>query len=249
MGRRSAHSIALPGRVDILRAMFRAMRLHFQPLASRAFMVVWSLLAGPGVISVLAQAAVEGTVPLPKDAPRATLNERYQVKAGQVAEAPGPVAVVYLEGSFPASSGTNSAVKAEMWQKDFQFLPAVLPVRKGTAVEFPNGDDGYHNVFSYSKTKRFDLGRYRKDEKPAVVTFDQPGAVKLYCEIHEHMRATILVLDTPHFVVTGEGGRFALTNLPPGQFTLKAWLDEKKILEKPVTLKDGETLKVDFTAP
>ena len=76
-----------------------------------------------------------------------------------------------------------------MLQQHFQFLPAVLPVQTGTLVEFPNLDDSYHNVFSYSKAKRFDLGRYRKDEKPPAIVFDKPGAVKLYCEIHEHMRA------------------------------------------------------------
>jgi hypothetical protein len=119
-------------------------------------------------------------------------------------------------------------------------------VQTGTAVEFPNLDDSYHNVFSYSKTKRFDLGRYRKDEKPAAVVFDKAGVVKLYCEIHEHMRATILVLDTPHFTKSDTNRNFRLEHLPAGKFTVKAWLDEKTQLERAVELSDGATLQIDF---
>ena len=113
-------------------------------------------------------------------------------------------------------------------------------------MEFPNYDDDYHNVFSYSKTKRFDLGRYRKNEKPPGQVFEKVGVVKLYCEIHEHMRSTILVLDTPYFTKPESGtGRFALTNLPAGKHTLKLWIDEK-VVERPVELKDGETMTVNF---
>jgi hypothetical protein len=133
-----------------------------------------------------------------------------------------------------------------MEQKHFQFAPGILPIQKGTSVEFPNLDDAYHNVFSYSKAKRFDLGRYRKDEKPAALVFDKPGVAKLYCEIHEHMRGTILVLDTPYFVKTDSSGKYRLDHLPTGKYTLKAWIDEKTVLEKPVELKDGDTIKVDF---
>jgi len=121
-------------------------------------------------------------------------------------------------------------------------LQSVLP----DPNEFPNFDDEYHNVFSYSKSKRFDLGRYRKDEKPAVQVFDQPGVVRLRCEIHEHMRGTILVLDTPCFTKTDTNGVYRLENAPAGNFVLKAWVDEKTIYERSVEVKPGETLKVDF---
>jgi plastocyanin len=157
-----------------------------------------------------------------------------------------PVAVVYLEGNFSPVTTTNATVSAKVVQEHFQFSPAVLPVQTGTAVEFPNLDDSYHNVFSYSKTKRFDLGRYRKDEKPAAVVFDKAGVVKLYCEIHEHMRATILVLDTPHFTKSDTNGNFRLEHLPAGKFTVKAWLDEKRQLDRAVELSDGATLRIDF---
>lgn len=211
---------------------------------------VQALAASVGVFSATfascGEATIQGTVTLPAQSSETPANERYQVKEGKVAKPEAAVAVVYLEVTFEAPAGAKPA-GAEMMQKEFQFAPGVLPIQVGATVSFPNADDGYHNVFSYSKTKRFDLGRYRKDEKPATVTFDKPGSVKLYCEIHEHMRATILVLDTPYFTRTDATGKFKLEKLPAGQFTLKAWLDDKKVLEKAVTLKDGETLQVDFS--
>src|SRR5207248_4334888 len=110
--------------------------------------------------------------------------------------------------------------------KDLAFLPPLLPVQVGTAVEFPNLDDTYHNIFSYSPTKRFDLGRYRPEERPIPsVLFDVPGLVTLRCDIHEHMRGLILVLNTPYFVITDEGGRFRLSELSSVRYTLKARIE------------------------
>ena len=166
-------------------------------------------------------------------------------KAGVLSTNP-PLAVVYLAGTFPTA---EPAAVVQLAQKDLTFVPTLLPVRVGTKVEFPNLDDTYHNIFSYSPPKRFDLGRYRKEEKLASVVFDQPGLIKLYCEIHQHMRGTILVLDTPHFTRTDTNGVFRLEHLPAGKFTLKAWLDEKQTLARPVELRVGETARVDFTRP
>jgi len=196
-----------------------------------------------------AGAVIEGELALPPTAPPPA-NQRYQLKAGEVGRPEPRTAVVYLEGDLALATTTDGVKPAAVVpQKSYQFLSGLTPVQKGTTVEFPNQDNDFHNVFSYSKPKRFDLGRYRRDEKAPTVTFDQPGVVKLYCEIHEHMRATILVLDTPHFVKTTPEGRFRLENLPAGKFTLKAWLDEKTVLERPVELKEGERLKVDFGQP
>ena len=152
-----------------------------------------------------------------------------------------------LEGVFSARP-TNAPAPRILGQKNLQFAPALLPIQKGTVVEFPNYDDLYHNVFSYSKTKRFDLGRYRKDERPAAQLFDKPGVVKLNCEIHEHMRGIILVLDTPHFTKTDTNGHFRLEGLPAGRFTLKAWLNEKTSLQREVELEAGKTQHVAFSA-
>jgi plastocyanin len=153
--------------------------------------------------------------------------------------------VVYLEGQFPAASNSAS-VTNRMLQLGMQFRPALLPIRVGTKIAFPNGDDFYHNVFSYSKPKRFDLGRYRKEDLPPIETFDKPGVVKLYCDIHQHMRGVILVLDTPYFTRTDTNGVYRLQNLPTGSYVLKAWVDEKHVYEKPVSLEPGQSLHLDF---
>src|SRR5215469_14585359 len=150
-------------------------------------------------VALFASAVVEGRVELPKSHSAPVQAKRYQIvtKGGVLSTQP-PLAVVYLDGSFaqPASLPTK-----EVTQKDLTFIPSLLPVRVGTKVEFPNLDDTYHNIFSYSPARRFDLGRYRADERPIPTqVFDKPGLVILRCDIHEHMRGLILVLNTPYFV-------------------------------------------------
>ena len=196
-------------------------------------------------VSLLASAALEGRVELPKSRSAPVQAKRYEIvtKAGVLSTQP-PLAVVYLDGNFPRP--TSLPIK-QLAQKDLTFVPALLPIEAGTRVEFPNLDDTYHNIFSYSPTKRFDLGRYRPEERPIPsVVFDRPGLVTLRCDIHEHMRGLILVLSTPYFVMTDTAGRFRLDKLPPGKYTLKAWIDSRTTREKPVELKDRQTLHVDL---
>jgi plastocyanin len=208
-------------------------------------LVVISFAAGP----LWAQTVIEGTVQLPKPSFDRGLNQRYAA-SNDVPLAPTnpPAAVVYLEGDFRAQANNAAKSPAQMAQKNIAFAPDLLPVLVGTAVDFPNMDDTYHNVFSYSKTKRFDLGRFRKDEKPTTVIFDKPGAVTIHCEIHERMRGTILVLETPYFQKTDTAGRYRLEHLPAGSYVLKAWVAGDDVRQRPVELKAGTTLRVDFPA-
>ena len=197
----------------------------------------------PGAL--LASVVVEGRVELRKSHSAPVQAKRYEIvtKGGVLSTQP-PLAVIYLDGVFPrrASSSTK-----EVAQKDLTFVPALLPIQVGTKVEFPNLDDTYHNIFSYSPAKRFDLGRYRTEERPIPTqVFDKPGLVTLRCDIHEHMRGLILVLNSPYFVMTDTNGHFRLSGLPAGHYTLKAWIDSRTTREKPVELKDGQTLRVDF---
>jgi len=193
-----------------------------------------------------AQATIDGTVTLPPARVIPAGEARYPGAPPSPAHVEQPLAVVFLEGTF--SPATNPPPNAQIVQKNAEFIPSILPIRTGTSVEFPNEDDFYHNVFSYSKLKSFDLGRYKKDEKPPAVVFDKPGIVRLNCEIHEHMRAVIVVLDTPYFTTTTTNGNFHLENLPAGKYTLKSWIDEKHVREQPVELHDGDKLHVDFPA-
>src|SRR5213595_3379386 len=192
-----------------------------------------------------ASATVEGRVELPKSRSAPVQAKRYEiVSKGGVLSTQPPLAVVYLDGSFPQPA---SLPTKEVTQKDLTFIPAILPIQLGTKVEFPNLDDAYHNIFSYSPAKRFDLGRYRPDERPIPTqVFDKQGLVILRCDIHEHMRGLILVLNTPYFVMTDTSGGFRLEGLPAGHYTLKAWIDSRTTREKPVELKSGQTLHVDF---
>jgi plastocyanin len=207
--------------------------------------LVFTAMIGLVSESSFAQATIEGRVELPKTSAAPVVIKRYEVitQGGVVATKP-PLAVVYLEGSFPKRT---SAPDAQMLQKNLTFVPTLLPVQTGTRVAFPNLDDTYHNIFSFSPAKRFDLGRYRPDERPIPsVVFDVSGLVTVRCDIHEHMRGLILVLDTPYFAMSDGDGRFRLSGLPPGHHTLKAWLSSKTTLEHPVELTSGSILRVNF---
>ena len=196
-------------------------------------------------MSIFAQATVEGRVELPKSHSAPVMAKRYEIVAhGDVLSTEPPLAVVYLEGSFPKPA---SHLTKQIAQKNLAFVPTLLPVQVGTRIEFPNLDDTYHSIFSYSPAKRFDLGRYRPEERPIPSEiFDKTGLVTLRCDIHEHMRGLVLVLETPHFVVSDPDGRYRLRALPAGKFLLKAWIDSRTTREKPVELKDGEIAHVDF---
>jgi len=198
-------------------------------------------------LSAKGEASLEGVVQLPPPAVERALNQRY----GTNVEAPltpsnPPAAVVYLEGNFATNAKSNDG--AQMAQKNMLFAPDLVAVHTGGMVEFPNLDDTYHNVFSYSKAKRFDLGRYRKEEKPGTVVFDKPGVVTVHCEIHDRMRGTVLVLDSSYFQKTDSAGHYRLEHLPTGHFTVKAWINESDVRVRAVDLKEGARLHLDFPA-
>ena len=188
---------------------------------------------------------IDGKVDLPETAAEPVMRDRYQATGPTGSTADAAAAIVYLDGVFPEPVA-HCAKLAEMEQKNIAFSPGLLAIEVGTTVEFPNLDDTYHNVFSYSKTKRFDLGRYRRGEKPAAVLFDKPGVVNLHCEIHASMRGTILVLNTPYFVKTGPGGVYHLGPVPPGHYLLRAWISDDDVRLQPVDIKSGASLHIDF---
>ena len=130
--------------------------------------------------------------------------------------------VVYLETAPRAAFDPNEEPRASMDQRNENFVPHVLPIIAGTTVDFPNDDSTYHSVFSLSKPKPFNLGRYATGRSKAV-RFDQPGIVRVFCDIHSHMSAFILVFAHRYFTVTDEDGRYRLPNVPAGSYTLTVW--------------------------
>jgi plastocyanin len=130
--------------------------------------------------------------------------------------------VVYLDQAPRGAFEPDDDRRARLIQRDERFVPHVLAITAGTWVDFPNSDTTYHNVFSLSKGSEFNLGRYASGRSRAW-RFDRPGIVRVFCEIHSHMSAFILVFAHRFFAVTDEDGRYRIEGVPPGTYTLAVW--------------------------
>jgi hypothetical protein len=145
------------------------------------------------------------------------------------------VAVVYLESVPRGAFEVPPPGRAVLDQKDETFVPHVLAVTVGTTVVFPNSDLVYHNVFSLSKAKSFDLGRYPRGQSRSV-RFDRPGMVRVFCEIHSHMSAFVLVFAHRFFDTTDETGRYRIEGVPPGTYTVAVWNEGEVRTTRSVTV-------------
>ncbi len=159
--------------------------------------------------------------------------------------------VVYIDepaGTNTAlSTNVVSVVTTNVAQHSAMFDPHVRPVMVGTTVEWPNKDDIYHNVFSMSDAKQFDLGLYKGSPTNKCVKFDKVGRVDVFCSIHENMHCIVLVLPNPYFASTDANGDYKIPNVPPGKYKLKAWHERLPADEKEITVPADGEVKVDFT--
>ncbi len=156
-------------------------------------------------------------------------------------------AVVYLEGAKEAPP--RAPARVVMDQRNLAFAPTVLPVVRGTVVEFTNSDDVQHNVFSPSgAAKKFDLGSYSRGEARRV-TFDQLGEIVVLCNIHMEMEARILVLRDPYFAISGATGAYAIADVPEGTYTLKVWRERWLSKTRTVEVPASGTLTIDVSDP
>jgi plastocyanin len=153
--------------------------------------------------------------------------------------------VVYLDTAPRSAFDPAEPGHAVMDQRNETFVPHLLAITTGTVVDFPNSDQIYHNVFSLSKTKSFDLGRYAAGRTKPVL-FDRPGIVRVFCDIHSHMNAFILVFNHPFFAVTDDEGRYHIDNIPPGTYNVIAWNEGLSSDPTPAIVTDGGSAELDF---
>jgi plastocyanin len=214
--------------------------------------LVAALFAAPGLIGPTAHAArngsIAGHVALQR-APAAPTRRPGVSDLGSPTVQPTAerqMSVVYLEAAPRGAFEQNDPARAVMDQRNETFVPHVLAITTGTTVDFPNSDRIYHNVFSLSKTRPFDLGRYAVGHSKSI-RFDRPGIVRVFCDIHSHMSAFILVFSHPFFAVTDAGGSYRIDNVPPGTYTLVAWNEGVTSESRPITVVDGAPTEADFT--
>jgi plastocyanin len=156
--------------------------------------------------------------------------------------------VIFLESAPTMPENPAGDQVLQIAQLGETFIPHVLPVMKGSTVEFPNQDPIFHNVFSLSGTKSFDLGRFPKGESRSV-TFEEPGVVPVFCHLHSDMSAIVMVLDNPFFAVPGPDGRYEIRNIPAGNYTLVAWHERSEQVELQVEVTGGQPLELNITVP
>jgi plastocyanin len=153
----------------------------------------------------------------------------------------------HLEQGVPDSS-TDRVMKLEMEQHDRRFVPDLLVVPAGESVSFPNFDPIFHNVFSLSKAKSFDLGNYPKGQT-RWITFPSPGIVSVYCHLHPNMTASIVVTPNQWSTVADASGNFTLHDVPPGTHTAVAWHKTAGFFRQTVVVTAEHSAHVRFAIP
>jgi plastocyanin len=154
-----------------------------------------------------------------------TLGSRPNPEESGATSGSGASDVVIVVDAPGQSAAPRGDTRPQLEQRGQQFHPHVLAVPVGTTVDFPNRDIVFHNVFSYSRSKRFDLGYYGKGRSKSV-TFDQPGLVRVFCDIHSTMSAYIYVSGSGFVTQPNADGNFALEGLSDGDYVLTAWHPE-----------------------
>jgi len=190
-------------------------------------------------------ATVSGKVSAPEGASQRRLRAKIKYAGPGIGAHKDPdpsPALIWLEGPAAVQMEPRTF---EIRQEGIEFRPRVLAIPVGSTVKFPNGDDVFHNVFSYSKAERFDLGRYPKGESKSV-TFGRKGQVDVRCEVHDHMRSYVHVFDHPYYAVAGEDGSYAIPKVPPGTYTLVAWKEFFDPVRQEIAVKAGGA-KIDVT--
>ena len=175
-----------------------------------------------------AAGTIHGSVKVP---PPPAQDATFRPYAGRASSLPAPAraprglvtdAVIYVEALPADAQPPSHGPTPQLAQRDQSFQPRVVVISAGGTVNFPNFDPIYHNVFSVSPVKRFDLGKYPRGQSRNV-TFSKPGLVNVFCDIHADMAAFILVAPNAAWAHVADDGRFELPGLPAGRYELHWW--------------------------
>ncbi len=192
--------------------------------------VVWaiSVSLGLGSVAPLAAGTLRG---------RVEMLEKKGKKAGDLSEV-----VVWVEGPQVTPEPTKTTIT--MTKKRFEPHLVIVPV--GGSVVFPNLDPILHNAFSVSGKNRFDLQLYKKPESRAQ-TFEHPGIVRVYCNIHPQMSAFVVVRDNPFWTQASRDGRFSIADVPAGRWVVKAWHPRAREISQKVAVAEEGAVDLGLT--
>ena len=223
---------------------------RFHRMVVPALAVLAALAAAPAAAGV-----IRGSIRVPESPGAPPAMNAYPGRAnalpGRTVPARGGItdAVVYL-ARIPAAAESALARAprplAQLAQQQEAFVPRVVVVARGHSVEFPNRDPIYHNVFSLSPTKRFDLGKYRQG-RSKTVRFDRTGLVKVFCDIHAEMEAFVLVVPNHAFAQPVADGSFELPDLPSGGYELRAWHPDLSEIVRTVQIPTHGDARVELS--
>jgi len=214
-----------------------------------AVTLIAALAARPGRAAQRTAGRIQGhvviTVPVPAPAPSAAYGAR------RVAPPPTSVSevanvIVFLKNAPHPTS--LPPMRATILQQNESFSPRTVAITTGSTVDFPNGDPFFHDVFSLSRAGSFDLGSYPKGKNKSEV-FRSAGLIKVYCHLHSHMTASIMVFDHPWFAIPAADGSFSIEDVPPGTYTVSAWHERIGENTQPVTIEAGRTAELRFSLP
>ncbi len=208
--------------------------------------------AAPRAVATRAVATgtIRGTVSLPATAPgrRPSVSRPGGTSAAdrQQDAVDRQTSVVYLDNMPRGMAGEFIERRARLDQRGQRFVPHIVAIGVGGSVDFPNSDPFFHNVFSLSDVRSFDLGRYATGKSKAI-KFDKPGVVRVFCDIHAHMSAFIFVFAHPYFDVTDGQGRYRIEGIPAGTHAIVMWNETLDPEPRQVTVPDGGDVEVNFT--
>ena len=191
-----------------------------------------------------ARVALVLAVALALAGPRAVAAPEPEALSGRALAGGKPMADVVVWLDAPSAPRPRER-RFVVHQRNMQFEPRVLAAPVGSTVDLPNNDRVFHNVFSFTNGKPFDLGLYPTGASKRI-TLDRAAVNRLYCNIHPHMGAYIVAVDSPYYATTDRTGSFSIADVPAGRYTYHAWRSGAETLGATVLVGDGQPLEISW---